>query len=139
LHVMGVKDYSMDGVSCRSVPWSADGEASFLKQIDVGLMPLYDEPFERGKCGYKLIQYFASSKPVIASPVGVNVDLVNDENGVLASNQECWLVAFKKMMVLKKEHRLEQLGQAGRKKIEEGYSIQSTVDQLWHILKNVGV
>jgi len=138
LHVMGIDHFSLKGVHTKSVPWSSKGESSFLKQIDVGMMPLYDEPFERGKCGYKLIQYFASSKPVIASPVGVNKDLVNETNGILAVDEVAWLEALKKMAIFKKEQRLERLGQAGRKMIEKGYSIQSTVDHLWDILRSAG-
>ncbi|MDY6943881.1 MAG: glycosyltransferase, partial [Pseudomonadota bacterium] len=59
-------------------PWSEEREAADISEFDVGIMPLPDEPFERGKCGYKLIQYMASGKPVIASPVGVNREIVSD-------------------------------------------------------------
>ena len=56
------------GLPMASVPWSEDTEVASLQKLDVGIMPLLDGPFERGKCGYKLIQYMACGLPVVASP-----------------------------------------------------------------------
>ncbi|PIE89050.1 MAG: glycosyl transferase family 1 [Acidobacteria bacterium] len=136
LHLMGLSEYTLEGVQVQCVPWTESGESKFLAHIDVGIMPLDDGPFERGKCGYKLIQYFASSKPVIASPVGVNKQLVSPENGFLAETRDDWLHAFRQIHRLKTEGRLSELGVQGRKMIERHYSIQSTVDKLWKILQN---
>ena len=67
----------LNGLPVEVIPWSEDTEVENIAKMDVGIMPLVDGPWERGKCGYKLIQYMASGVPVVASPVGVNVDIVN--------------------------------------------------------------
>jgi glycosyltransferase involved in cell wall biosynthesis len=75
--------------------WAEEEEARLLEGIDVGLMPLRDDPWSRGKCGYKILQYFAARKPVIASPVGVNAELVRPgANGILARAPREWADAI---------------------------------------------
>ena len=133
--VLGVPGFQMDGVNVAASSWSHGCEAQFLSQVDVGIMPLIDGPFERGKCGYKLIQYMAAGKPVIASPVGVNLEIVQPGTGLLATNQEEWLHALKQIVKWKKEGRLCEMGAAGRLRVEETYSLQCTAEPLWNILK----
>ena len=80
------------------IPWSEEKEIENILAFDVGIMPLHDDPWSRGKCGFKLIQYMSCKKPVIASPVGVNVDVVEDGvNGFLVSRHEEWSQAFEKL------------------------------------------
>ncbi len=77
------------------IPWSEDSEIEEILKFDVGIMPLKNDPWSRGKCGFKLIQYMACRKPVIASPVGVNKTIVeNGVNGFLANSSGQWLHAF---------------------------------------------
>ncbi len=124
-------------LSCAAtlVPWHVDTEYVELAKADIGIMPLPDEPWERGKCGYKLIQYMACGLPVIASPVGVNVDLVESEvNGFLCQSNEQWRDAFQK---LKDKKQREKLGKNGRKKVEQVYSLKKTSKQLVDILKRL--
>ena len=85
-------------------------------------MPLPDKPFERGKCGYKLIQYMVCGKPVVASPVGVNKEIVRDGiDGFLASNETEWSTALE---LLCSDRKLRnRMGEAGRKRVEEQYNI----------------
>lgn len=99
-------------------------------------MPLKDAPFERGKCGYKLIQYMACGIPVIASPVGVNKEIVDHgKNGFLASNEDEWMEALIK---LKADAGLRQyLGLNGRKLVEEKYSLQVCSPKLLALLKGL--
>jgi glycosyltransferase involved in cell wall biosynthesis len=70
--------------------WTLDSEVELLNSIDVGIMPLPDAAWERGKCGYKLIQYMALGKPVIASPVGINTEIVTPLVGFLPRTIEEW-------------------------------------------------
>lgn len=101
-------------------PWSAETESQLLGSVHVGVMPLPDEAWERGKCGYKLIQYMAVGRPVIASPVGVNRDIVTPEIGFLASSDREWADALGR---LAQEALLrESLGRAGREKVEREYT-----------------
>ena len=106
-----------------SMPWSEASEISSLQTLDVGVMPLTDGLFERGKCGYKLIQYMACGLPVVASPVGVNKELVkHGVNGFLADSTEDWMQALK---TLCNDPALrERMGAAGRRLVEEHYSLE---------------
>ena len=80
------------------LPWDEATETSIANLFDVGMMPLVDGPFERGKCGYKLVQYMAAGLPVVASPVGINSQMViPGGNGYLAASTEEWLAAFRKL------------------------------------------
>ena len=105
------------------LPWSEESEVEQIQSMDIGIMPLDDSPWARGKCGYKLIQYMACGLPVVASPVGVNTEIIeNEENGLLASTESEWREA---LMLLVGDHVLRRgMGMAGRKKIEEHYSLQ---------------
>ncbi|WP_375402478.1 glycosyltransferase family 4 protein [uncultured Sphingomonas sp.] len=101
--------------------WTEAGEADLLATIDVGVMPLADRSYERGKCGYKLIQYMASGRAVIASPVGVNADIVDPEVGLLADTPAQWADAIRTLAA--DPERAQAMGQAGRRRVEEQYSI----------------
>ncbi len=120
---IGTRENEIEHGQAISIPWSKGKEVSELQKIDVGLMPLPDAPFERGKCGYKLIQYMACGKPVIASPVGVNSDLItHGHDGFLAETEDDWT---KYLTFLKNDvERREEMGRNARRKIEESYSLQ---------------
>lgn len=122
----------LPGLDVEVVPWSEDSEAELIRQMDVGIMPLSDGPWEKGKCGYKLIQYMACAVPVIASPVGVNVDIVTGSNsGLLANSQVEWESAL--LQLLASPEQRSKLGAAGRKEVESTYSLQAQVPVLSRI------
>ncbi len=129
LRVVGAADVRIPGVEVVCVPWHEESEVAELAGFDVGVMPLPDAPWERGKCGYKLIQYMACARPVVASPVGVNVDLVTDgENGFLAADEDAWVEALVRLAA---DPALRiRLGMAGRRRVEAGYSLQSITPRL---------
>lgn len=106
-------------------PWSEDTEVDLLKSFDIGIMPLPDTPWTRGKCGYKLIQYMACGTPVIASNVGANMDIVHSgENGFLVSKPEEWINAIERLVA---DDRLrEAMGRNSRKRVEKIYNIDET-------------
>lgn len=108
----------------RFIPWSMATEIEDLNQIDIGIMPLEDNEWAKGKCGFKLIQYLALEIPAIASPVGVNEKVIqHGESGFLASNHDEWK---KYLILLMKNQQLRNLlGKNGRKFIEENYSVYS--------------
>jgi glycosyltransferase involved in cell wall biosynthesis len=122
----------LPGLEKEILPWSEDSEVANLQSCDVGIMPLADEPFTRGKCGYKLIQYMASGLPVVASPVGVNTCIIEQgKTGFLASCKEEWTQALFTLY-----HDIEMrrnMGTAGRQKIEKEYSLQITAPRLLDI------
>ncbi|MFT6349726.1 MAG: glycosyltransferase involved in cell wall biosynthesis [Psychromonas sp.] len=111
------------GLNIEVEPWSEASEAELIARMDIGIMPLPDGPWEKGKCGYKLIQYMACGIPVIASPVGVNVDIVGaSQCGLLAANVAEWEAALAQL--LESSALRQQLGRAGRQAVENRYSLQ---------------
>ncbi|CAA0079840.1 Uncharacterised protein [BD1-7 clade bacterium] len=126
----------LSGLNVSVEPWAEDTEASLVSRFDIGIMPLEDGPWERGKCGYKLIQYMASGKPVIASPIGVNTKLVTEsEVGLLASSLEDWQSAL--MELIGSPELRKQYGENGRKAVEQQYSIQAQAPRLIRIFKEL--
>jgi glycosyltransferase involved in cell wall biosynthesis len=112
--------------------WSYENEVNEIQTFDVGIMPLIDEPFERGKCGYKLIQYMACSKPVIASPVGANCDIIEHEkNGFLAQSEEDWINALSRL--IENPSLCANMGYYGRQLAQNKYCITAALPQLIQI------
>ena len=104
-------------------PWSEETEVSQIQGLDIGIMPLTDTPFARGKCGFKLIQYMACGLPVVASPIGVNRQIVeHGVNGYLASGETEWRFALTSLLSDPELRR--RMGEAGRKKVVSEYSMQ---------------
>jgi glycosyltransferase involved in cell wall biosynthesis len=136
LILIGSGKINIPGVPLEIRDWKEDTEVENILSVDVGIMPLLDEPWERGKCGYKLIQYMACGRPVIASPVGINDRIIIDGiNGFKARSSESWsrsLVKLYKDLDLRK-----RMGLNGRKIVEEKYSLQVTAPKLVNILKNI--
>src|SRR5438874_1070790 len=109
LGVPYVVDYH-DALDVRG--WSESTEVAELQRFDVGIMPLRDAPMERGKCGYKLIQYMACGRPVVASPVGASRQIVeHGTNGFLASTAAEWVAALR---ALQDPALRRRMGAAGR-------------------------
>jgi glycosyltransferase involved in cell wall biosynthesis len=106
------------------VPWREETEVEQIRDMEIGIMPLSDTPWARGKCGYKLIQYMACGLPVVASPVGVNARIVeHGVNGFLAETNDDWHNAV--LTLMNDAGLRHRMGQAGRKKVEENYSLQT--------------
>lgn len=133
LRVIGAK-VDLPGVPLELVDWAENTEVADVAACDVGVMPLLDSPWERGKCGYKLIQYMACGLPVVASPVGVNGSIVQQGgNGFLADSPQAWITALQTLLAdaaLRK-----QLGQAGRLRVEQEYCLQVTNSRLAALLR----
>ena len=131
LLVVGGAAPSIAGVEVIEQPWSLEQEVLLIQQFDVGLMPLPDTPWTRGKCAYKLIQCMACGIPVVASRVGANVEAVPAECGLLADSSGEWLAAFRR---LASDAELRQrIGAAGRHWVEQRYSLRSA----WPVLTGV--
>ena len=115
------------------VPWTEESEVESIQKFDIGVMPLADSPWERGKCGYKLIQYMACGLPVVASPVGINREIVeHGGTGFFARNLEEWLELLETLII---NHNLRnKMGNAGRKKVESWYSLQVQAPRLKKLL-----
>ncbi len=122
LVVIGGK-FSLKGVMTREVVWSEDEEVEAISDCNIGIMPLVDSPWESGKCGYKLIQYMACGLPVVASPVGVNMEIVDiNRNGFLASSQSEWVEYLS--FYLDHPDLAIKHGEAGKNKVKAKYSLE---------------
>ena len=113
----------MPGVDLEFHPWAGDKEVDEINAMDVGLMPLPDTPWTRGKCGYKLLLYLACAVPAAASPVGVNSQIVKDnETGILCADEDEWERKLKEL-VADRELRAA-LGKRGREHVAQNYSLR---------------
>ena len=136
LRVIGGGDFKLPGVTIEVVPWSEETETDNIGDCKLGIMPLLDSPWERGKCGYKLIQYMACSLPVVASDVGVNRHIVTTgENGFLATTTEDWIAALRRL--LGDSLLSAGMGEAGRRRVEQRYSLQQTCPVIAGLLHTV--
>lgn len=116
------------------IEWSEETEIEEVRRMDIGIMPLLDLPFQRGKSGYKLIQYMACGLPVIASPVGVNSDIVTPGNGILARSPDEWEQAL--TILLGNPDLRARMGEAGRHRAVELYSLASQAPRLIQIFRS---
>lgn len=124
---------ALAGLEATRLDWSEAREAEDVARLDIGLMPIPDEPFERGKCGYKLIQYMAQARPVIASPVGVNVKLVGGSGaGFLAGTGAQWAEAL--AVLTSDAGRRREMGAAGRRAVEAEYCTAVAAPKLIRLL-----
>jgi glycosyltransferase involved in cell wall biosynthesis len=111
----------------RFIPWNKSKEIEDLNQMDIGIMPLTDDIWSKGKCGFKLLQYMAIEKPVIASPVGVNKKLINESRaGYQAETKEEWKSAIVKLLT--EASIRKELGSRGRGYVKNNYSVNSNKD-----------
>jgi glycosyltransferase involved in cell wall biosynthesis len=124
------------GARNEFVQWRPEGEAEAIGACHVGIMPLPDDEFSRGKCGLKALQYMATGRAAIVAPVGMNRDLVeHNVNGMLASTEVEWLAALNK---LADDHALRRtLGAAGRKTVEESFSARAGAAKYAALLQGI--
>jgi glycosyltransferase involved in cell wall biosynthesis len=123
LTVICSKGLGIEGVEVILKQWSYDDEIMDIRSLDIGIMPLADDEWAKGKCGLKVLQYMACGVPVVASPVGVNKEIIRDgENGFLAASEHEWL---EKLSLLARDEELRRtLGQKGRETVEKHYSLK---------------
>ncbi len=109
------------------IPWKETTEVDDLLQLHIGIMPLPNDPWAKGKCGFKALQYLALGIPALVSPVGVNTKIVeHGVNGYICNNEAEWYSYLAKLL---EDSKLRtSLGQAGRKKVEEEYSVNANAE-----------
>ncbi len=113
--------------------WSEETEVEDIAEFDVGIMPLVDRPWERGKCGFKLIQYMGCGKPVVASPVGVNAEVAeNGVNGLHAESLEEWTEGL--VELCDDSELAQQMGERGRERVGKEYCLTVTEPKWTRVL-----
>jgi len=135
LRVIGTPTYECAPVDVEAMPWRANTELEDLSAIDIGVMPLPDDRWSKGKCGLKALQFMALGIPTICSPVGVNTDIIqDDQNGFLAGTEDEWVDKLSRLI---RSHELRQrLGQAGRVTVEQKYSAITQTPRVYEIFKS---
>ncbi len=129
-------EYRNHDLELETTQWSLDREIEDLSDIDIGIMPLPDDQWAKGKCGFKGLQYMALEIPTIMSPVGVNTSIIqHGENGYLASSPEEWLSTLS--MLIESAELRRTIGQNGRKTIIEHYSVESMKDRYVELFDNL--
>lgn len=134
LRVIGTPRYKIPGVDTEAMQWRSETELDDLREIDIGLMPLPDEDWTKGKCGLKALQYMALGIPTICSPVGVNSTIIKDGvNGYLADGKDEWIEKIKRLI-----HSAElrkKLGRAGRETVEREYSAKAIAPKVLEVFR----
>jgi glycosyltransferase involved in cell wall biosynthesis len=134
LRIIGGRAPSIPGVITEEHPWSESHEISQLQSFDVGVMPLHDDEWSRGKCAFKLIQCMACGVPVVASPVGANNDVVTPECGFLADGESGWFDSLKALV--EDEGLRTSMGRCGRARVEGSYSLSVMAPRLAGVLSS---
>jgi glycosyltransferase involved in cell wall biosynthesis len=136
LRVIGTPTYKLDGLDVEAMPWRADTELEDLHAIDIGVMPLPDDAWSKGKCGLKALQFMALGIPTVCSPVGVNTEIIQDgENGFIASSEDEWVEKLGRLVHSAELRR--QLGRAGRRTVEAKYSANVQAPRVFELLRSV--
>ena len=136
LKIVADFDLNSERLSTIGVPWSEENEAFALSSAHIGIAPMPDNPWTRGKCGLKVLQYMAAGLPVVSSPAGVNGVIVeNGITGFLADGAEAWQKAIEKL-VHDPDLRLV-MGEAGRKRVLERYSVDVTYQRMARALDSL--
>lgn len=106
------------------IPWKKETEINDLLNFSIGIMPLVEDQWSSGKCGFKGLQYMSLGIPTVMSPVGVNTDIVqHNSNGLIASSKEEWQSALE--LLLSDEEQRKRLGKSGKQTIESRYSVNA--------------
>jgi len=133
--VIGGKAPLIPNIEIIELEWEEVSEVNLINTFDVGVMPLPDNEWTRGKCAFKLIQYMACGVPVIGSSIGANNNVIDSNCGFLVSNDVEWLNALRE--VRDNPQKRLQWGEAGREKVIKNYSLEYTLPIMAKVLLNL--
>lgn len=134
--VIGDGNYVNRELDITGIPWKKEDELAELSSFDIGIMPIPDDDWAKGKCGLKGLQYMALEVATVMSPVGVNSSIIQEgENGFLASGTDEWV--DKISLLIDDEPLRKKLGQAARKTVEARYSVKSQEYRYLELFNNL--
>jgi len=122
--------------SMKFIPWSPETEVAGIQGMTIGIMPLSDSDWEKGKCSFKMLSYMACGLPVVVSPVGMNKEILSFGNiGIGASTQKEWVEAL--LELLSDADRCEKMGSIGRSIVQKYFSLDVIAPRLVGCLRKV--
>jgi glycosyltransferase involved in cell wall biosynthesis len=123
------------GVNCTIKQWNESEEVNDIKQLDIGIMPLEDNPFNKGKCGFKLVQYMACGLPTISTPLDANIKINRDNMNLFASTNDEW---YEKMLyIYNNRENYIRIGKKNREIAKKYYSIQSNYQKYIELINRL--
>jgi len=127
---------SLAALQAEYLRWRPESEIEDLARIDIGVMPLPDGPYERGKCAFKLLQYMALARPGLASPVGANADVVTDGiDGFLPGSDDAWDAQLTRL--IQDPALRQEVGLRGRARVEAAYSLDVVADRYKNLIETL--
>jgi len=133
LYLIGAGNYALEGVNVEMAAWSEETEVSKLHEFDIGVMPMPDNEWTRGKVGCKMLQYMANAIPAVVSYTPTNAEIIEDGvNGFLAKSDEEWVQKLSRL--IEDSELRERTGLNGRKTTEERYSLEVNAPKFLNIL-----
>jgi glycosyltransferase involved in cell wall biosynthesis len=136
IKVIGDGNYQNSQLGIRGIPWKKEEELKELQSIDIGIMPIPDDVWSKGKCGLKGLQYMALEIATVMSPVGVNCDIINDgENGFLASETVEWVDKVSRL--IDNPELRTRLGKAARNTVINQYSVKANQQEYLNAFRNL--
>ncbi|HWY10993.1 MAG TPA: glycosyltransferase, partial [Bacteroidia bacterium] len=134
IKVMGDENYTNSDLEIKGIKWSSETELDVLSTFDIGIMPLPNDQWAKGKCGLKGLLYMSIEIPTIMSPVGVNTEIIKDgENGFLAASKEEWINKLSDLIESKTLR--EKIGKAGRETVVNKFSVESQKNNYLNLFK----
>jgi glycosyltransferase involved in cell wall biosynthesis len=134
--VIGDSNFRDEKLNIKGIAWNSETEVADLQSIDIGIMPLPDDEWTQGKCGFKGLTYMSLAIPALMSPVGVNKEIIqNGENGFLPNTESEWIESLSRL--IENANLRQKIGLAGRKTVIDKYSILSQRDNYVKFFKEV--
>lgn len=134
--VIGDEEYENTELNIEGDTWKKDTELEDLAKIDIGIMPLPDDEWARGKCGLKGLQYMALGIPTLMSSVGVNSEIIQDgENGFLPNDDQEWVKTLS--LLIESAILRQNIGENGRETVEKGFSVTSQRKNYLSLFKSI--
>ncbi len=136
IHVIGQEAYSNSEIDVVSKSWSAQTEVDDINQFDIGIMPIPNDEWAKGKCGLKGLSYMACGVATVMSPVGVNNDIIkHGVNGYLASNEQEWIDCLS--LLIESSELRQRIGNMGRETVSQYYSVEANKEKYLAVLNSL--
>ena len=135
--VIGDPSFKDEALGVVGLPWRSETEVADLRDVDIGIMPLPDEEWTRGKCGLKGLQYMALAIPTVMSPYGVNPEIITaGQNGFLPGSDDDWVETLSRL--IEDPALRTRIGAAGRQRALEAYSVRAWRETYYDLLTGLG-